>query len=348
MSTGALVDTAAGHQATSGTAWPDAFMAWLGRWPLPAWLAYALLMMFSIIGTYVLTRAVGWTTPVSYVALLGAQILYPLALTHYANGVARDAFVRFRPLLPPDVDEQTLLRGLTTVRTLGASLAAAVGIAVGVSSITALGPPDYARFGGVPETAPFIAIVFALTGLTFGVTFYRMFRQVRTIVALHQQAGDVDPLRPHPAHAFARLTAVLGLGIVVIAFAWSAVDIEQQLANPSFVFASALTVVSAAVVFVAPLWGMHHRLVEARIRMLDEVSARLEVITAEIHRRAAAFDLRDADPLNKLAGSLIAERDLIHRTSTWPWEQATLSGFTTAVAAPIALFLLTRLLGRFV
>jgi hypothetical protein len=38
----------------------------------------------------------------------------------------------------------------------------------------------------------------------------------------------------------------------------------------------------------------------------------------------------------------------IQRTSTWPWERGTLSGFATALAAPIALFLLTRLLGRFV
>jgi hypothetical protein len=307
-----------------------------------------LLMAVSIIGTYALTRAVGWTMPLAYVALLGAQIVYPLALTHYADGVARNAFVRFRPLLPPDMHEQTQLRGLTTVHTLGASLAAALGIGVGISSITALGPRDYERFGGAPETAPFIAIVFALTGLTFGVTFYRMFRQVRTIVALHEHAREVDPLRPHPAHAFARLTAVLGLGIVIVAFAWSAVDVEQQLANPSFVFASTLTIVFAVVVFVAPLWGMHQRLVEARIRMLDEVGERLEGITAEIHRRAAALDLRDADPLNKLAASLTAERDLIQRTSTWPWERGTLSGFATALAAPIALFLLTRLLGRLV
>lgn len=93
---------------------------------------------------------------------------------------------------------------------------------------------------------------------------------------------------------------------------------------------------------------MHQRLVAERIRMLDEVSGRLEGISAEIHRRASELDLRDADALNKLAASLTAERDLVHRTSTWPWEQGTLSAFTTALAAPVALFLMTRLLGRFV
>lgn len=322
-------------------------MTWVERWPVPVWVAYLLLMALSIAGTYALTRAVGWATPFSYVLLLGAQVVYPLALTHYANGVAREAFARFRPLLPPDADGHSLVRELTTVPRPGTWLAAAVGIAVGVSSVAALGERDYARFGGAAQTAPFIAIVFALTGLTFGATFYRMFRQVRTIVRLHERARNVDPLRPHPAHAFARLTAVLGVGIVVVAFAWSAVDVEQQLANPSFVFASILSVLFGIALFVAPLWGMHQRLVAERIRSLDEVSERLEGVCAEIHRRAATLDLRDADALNKFAGSLTAERDLIHRTSTWPWEHGTLSGFATALGAPIALFLMTRLLARF-
>jgi len=113
------------------------------------------------------------------------------------------------------------------------------------------------------------------------------------------------------------------------------------------VFASVLSIAFGVVLFVAPRWGMHQRLVARRIRMLDEVSERLEGVTAEIHRRAETFDLRDADALNKLASSLTAERDLIHRTSTWPWEHGTLGGFATALGAPIALFLMTRLLGRF-
>jgi hypothetical protein len=342
------IDAPGGRRADTDRAWPDAFMAWVESWPLPGWLAYPLLIALAIAGTYLLTRAIGWGTRPAYIVLLGAQVVYPLALTHYANGVARDAFNRFRPLLPTDADSDAVLRELTTVPARGAWTAAAIGIAIGASAVVALSEPEYARFGGEAATAPYVAIVFALTGLAFGVTFYRIFRQVRAVVRLHQTARNVDPLRPYPAHAFARLTAVLGLGLVVVTFAWSAIDIEQQLANPSFLLASVSTIVLGAVLFVAPLWGMHQRLVAERFRMLDEISERLERVTREIHTRAAALDVRDADPLNKLAGSLMAERDLVHRTSTWPWERGTASTFATALAAPIVLFLMTRLLGRFV
>lgn len=318
------------------------------RQPLPGWLAYPLLITLAVAGTYALTRAIGWQTPLSYIALLGAQVVYPLALTHYANGVARDAFNRFRPLLPPDADGDATVRELTTVPAGGTWIAAVVGVAIGALSITALGEQGYARFGGVASTAPYMAIVLSLTGLTFGATFYRIFRQVRTVVRLHQEARDVDPLRPYPAHAFARLTAVLGLGLVVVTFAWSAVDIEQQLANPSFLLASVATVILGGALFVAPLWGMHQRLVAERLRMLDETSERLQGVLREIHTRAAALDVRDADALNKLAGTLIGERDLLYRTSTWPWERGTASTFATALGAPIVLFLMTRLLDRVV
>lgn len=318
------------------------------RQPLPGWLAYLLLIAIAIAGTYVLTRAIGWRTPLSYIVLLGAQVVYPLALTHYANSVARDAFSRFRPLLPPNTDGDAVIRELTTVPAGGSRIAAIVGAAIGALSVAALGEQGYARFGGEAATAPYVAVVLALTGLVFGGTFYRIFRQVRAVVRLHQTARNVDPLRPYPAHAFARLTAVLGLGLVVVTFAWSATDIEQQLANPSFLLASVSTIVLGAVLFVAPLWGMHQRLVEERFRMLDEISERLGRVTREIHTRAATLDVRDADPLNKLAGSLMAERDLVQRTSTWPWERGTASTFATALGAPIVLFLMTRLLDRFV
>lgn len=318
------------------------------RQPLPGWLAYPLLIALAIAGTYVLTRAIGWGTPLSYIALIGAQVVYPLALTHYANGVARDAFNRFRPLLPPNTDSEAIVRELTTVPAGGTWIAAFVGAAIGGLSIAALGEQGYARFGGVASTAPYMAVVLMLTGLTFGAMSYRIFRQVRTVVRLHQEARNVDPLRPYPAHAFARLTAVLGLGLVVVTFAWSAIDIEQQIANPSFLLASVATVVLGGALFVAPLWGMHQRLVAERFRLLDEISERLERVTREIHARAAALDVRDADALNKLADALIAERDLVYRTSTWPWERGTASTFATALGAPIVLFLMTRLLDRFV
>ena len=54
------------------------------------------------------------------------------------------------------------------------------------------------------------------------------------------------------------------------------------------------------------------------------------------------------DALSKAQTALIQERDLIVRLSTWPWDPSTLRAVVSAIALPIALFLVTRVLDRFI
>lgn len=54
------------------------------------------------------------------------------------------------------------------------------------------------------------------------------------------------------------------------------------------------------------------------------------------------------DALSKAQTALVQERDLIARLSTWPWDPTTLRAVVSAIALPIVLFLITRVLDRFV
>ncbi len=327
--------------------WSDALIAWVGRLPIPGWLFYLALAALAVAGAAGLSVVAGWRIRAEYVVLLGAQIVWPLALAHHVDGVARDSLRRFRPMLAADDEAFARIeRDLLDLPTRGAIVAGAIGLMFGAATIFSSDDAEFARFGGTRETAPYFIALLGLTGLTWGPLVYRAIRQVRTIVRLNGRAERVDPLRPGPAHAFAPLTARLALGVMAIVFAWSAVDIEEQLSNASSLISGVVTIVLGTAIFVAPLWGMHRRLAAERTRMLDEASERLEGVTAEVHARALALDMRDADALNKMVTSLIAERDLLHRTSTWPWETGTLSTFITVLGAPIVLFVLTRVLER--
>jgi hypothetical protein len=59
-------------------------------------------------------------------------------------------------------------------------------------------------------------------------------------------------------------------------------------------------------------------------------------------------DLARADGLNKAITTLIAERDLVGRLPTWPWQRETLGTVDSALAMPVLLWLITRFLGQFV
>jgi hypothetical protein len=54
------------------------------------------------------------------------------------------------------------------------------------------------------------------------------------------------------------------------------------------------------------------------------------------------------DALSKAQASLIEQRRFIGGLSTWPWDPGTLRAVVSAIALPIGLWLLTRLLGYYV
>ena len=65
-----------------------------------------------------------------------------------------------------------------------------------------------------------------------------------------------------------------------------------------------------------------------------------------LHGSVDRDDLSGSDGQNKALASLIAERDLVNRLSTWPWQAGTAGAVASAILLPIVLFLLTRFLDR--
>jgi hypothetical protein len=74
------------------------------------------------------------------------------------------------------------------------------------------------------------------------------------------------------------------------------------------------------------------------------VSRRLNDALRDLARRNETNDLSEADAVNKNISSLLAEREVIARSPTWPWSPETLRGFSTALLLPILLWLVFRVL----
>ncbi len=100
----------------------------------------------------------------------------------------------------------------------------------------------------------------------------------------------------------------------------------------------------AAVAFVAPLWGAHRALARAKARELDALSEEIETAIRALRSRVAARDRDEVGPLRHGLDGLIAARNEYAAVSTWPWQRSTLGGVVTALIAPLAVWLLTRLL----
>jgi hypothetical protein len=177
------------------------------------------------------------------------------------------------------------------------------------------------------------------------VLIYHTIRQLRLIGRVQEDVERVDLLDSGPLHAFSAVTALTG-GLFVVAAYFSVVTDPTTFTNPAVAAVNGFVLVLGIVCFVLPLAGMQRRIAAEKARRHSAVSHRLDAALADLARRNDAGDLSDADAVHSNITSLLAERELIARTPTWPWSTATLRGFSTAVLLPIVLWLVFRVLDQ--
>jgi hypothetical protein len=134
---------------------------------------------------------------------------------------------------------------------------------------------------------------------------------------------------------------------------------EQSWLFTIFIFALPMLVLAFSAFFY-PLRGLHDRLVEEKGLLQAATGTRLRATMEALHALVDGEAAEHGDPersrqaqtridaLSKAQAALVQERELIARLSTWPWDPTTLRAVVSAVALPIVLFLVTRVLERVV
>lgn len=333
----------------SAPSWVDRLTEAIDRLPGPAWVAYVVALGVLSLGA----NAAGWiegsvpSGSLEPVLLsLGFYPVVALAAIHYLDAEARTALERLRPGLSVDDDGfsslryrlTTLPRGVTLIWTF-VGLAFAIGYVVfgQGSSVRLLGPTVIA-----------VDIAIALIGFPLlAVLFFHTVRQLGLISRIQAQLVSVDAFQLEPLRAFSVVTARNGIVILALGYLSVATDPATfTLANPTLFLFVVVSILVAIAAFMLPMYGMHERIAEEKKRLAAEANRDLQMVLAEVSRRARNGDLTDADAINKQLSSLVIQRDVIARIPTWPWQPATLRGFVTAVLLPIVLGLALRALDR--
>lgn len=334
--------------------WVDALIANVRRLPGPSWLFYLIgTLLLVAVGTG-LTWIDG-SQPVgtfSFVRVFNdATVLYQLAVIHYLTTTARTALASFAPAsgdLAPEYGRlehefTTMPRPLVWVGTV-------FGVLYGVLFLIV----DPGGFGITDDSSVpswvFGGVTAVLSGILFVVLVFFVLRLMVLIVRVHARATNVSVFDA-PAHgAFARLTlrSSIGLGLPVYVFT----SYQLVAGNPdgAITIPEAITVIAlvggAIGVFFIPLSGIHRRLVRQKAALVAAIDTRFAATMDEVHASADTRSLAGIGDLNTLLEALGRERDVVRRLSTWPWEGETLRGLLSSIALPIALWLVTTLLGR--
>ena len=218
------------------------------------------------------------------------------------------------------------------------------GLVVGLLTLVAsYGQP--LDLAGEPLTVVVSVPVGVVAYATGAVLIYHTIRQLRLVGRLPDYVERIDLLDAGPLHAFSGVTALTG-GLFLFAAYFSVLTDPTTFTNPAVAAVNGMAVVLGVVCFVLPLSGMQRRIAAEKERRLSAVSRRLDAALADLARRNDAGDLSDADAVNKNISSLLAEREVIAGSPTWPWSPEALRGFSTALVLPVFLWLVFRVLER--
>jgi hypothetical protein len=182
----------------------------------------------------------------------------------------------------------------------------------------------------------------------FYVLVYQVIRQMRLVRRLHASAPNIDLFQPKPLHAFSHLTVRVAIAFLGVAALLALVTPPTEVLSLSILSTVIPLMVIAVAAYFVPLYGLHGRLVAAKDDLLAAANAQLKVTIARLHAAVEADDMARADQLQKTMASLVQERDILMRLRTWPWDPTTLRALASAIALPVGIWVVTRLLGHVV
>jgi hypothetical protein len=333
--------------------WLSYVMAWVERLPLPAWGFYTGLLVVL----YMFYSAAKWLDDI-YPAgtfslfhfVIAGLIVYALAGAHYLSRFAGQVMDTFRPMLKDAGEYPMLHYQLTHSSWRGSLLSSTAGVIWAAAGLLLTIPPEYwtgRRMFLTGYSAVLDTIFYLLLWGSVGAALHQTVHQLRVVSRIYADHTRIELFKRGPLYEFSQLTARGGVINMAGAYAWFAADpAGLPLSVPSVLVVLVFGCV-ALVTFVQPLRGLHQLLTREKQMLLDQNGQQFEAITTRLHEGVGEGTLDDMPKLESAVSSLVAERGVLEKLRTWPWEPETARWVLTAVLLPLVLWLLQRLLDRF-
>lgn len=328
------------------TAWIDLLILKIDGQRIPAWLFYPLLIV-----------AIGLTNMLAFGPnpemslndhFFGAFIVaWFLALLHFLQRLATSTFDEFRPSFAlSESDIETYRdRFLFAPAWLG-WLTLAFGLQTFVSQLSSGLREGFLDLDSASFPFLVIFVGFILFSGSTAFTMYYLFNSLRRlflIVSFHKQIKQVDPFNLDPLRAFSRYTSATAIGMLLTTVVNSPyiTDIEGLIFFAAFILL-------ALAVFITPLIGLRNLINDERDQNLTEVMADIKNIAQKISKAIRANEEEKLGTLKSGMDSLLTYKSELLKIQTWPWKTGTIRSFSTAFLLPIFLWLITRILERFI
>jgi hypothetical protein len=320
------------------------------RLPAQGWWIYRLLFVALVLYHHVSLWLVGGLPAGSWSAdgLAGlAYGPYLLFAIHVDIRVAARAIAEFRPASGlSDVDYSRARYELTTLPAGGLWVPAAIGVLIAIGSLLSASGAAIAPYGGTRANAFIVFGPASLFGYVMAaIVTWALVRQLIQVNSLLRRASALDLYDTAPIYAFSRLTGLVGVSVVFVAYYTYVANSAFQVGNVFSLSTIVAAIVGGLACFVLPLWGIHDRLVMEKSALVRGANQRAQALQAELYRRVDAGELTGIDSVTDAIDGVIATRSLMNRLPTWPWPPEVLRGFVTAVLLPVIVYAITTVVG---
>ena len=332
--------------------WADHLQGRIERLSLPPWAAYLILFLAVSLLFHAAVWLEGSLPPGSVDTLLLVYALVPvyfLAFSHYLNATARQALAKYRPLLDVSDHEYAALEyGLTKVPRRIGLLAVVLGVLIGAANFLPA-PESWGVMAGASSLQTALGLLDTIFVQVVGLYWFaQVIRQARAIDRVHRLTPRINLFRRDPIYAFSALTLRSALGLVLFTYAYLLGTVYLGLPDPNVLDMVTMSLggAIALAIFVLPLWRMHRLLGEEKRRLLLEADERYSALVGRFNHQLDKGRLADLDTTGRALASLAGQRETLAKVSTWPWRPEALRSLLSTMAAPIILYLVSRLLGR--
>jgi len=325
--------------------------------PGPPWAYYLALAPAEALLNNALRWLDGSLQPGTFDVFRVAEapfIPYMLAAIYYLGRTAISSIESFRPVLAMEKPAYEKIRyELATTPAKQGLVVGILGIAVGIMNLRN-DPAGYGISDATSGVTNAYVVVFAVMASAVGVAFlYHSTRQLWMVNRIHAAAKHIDIFESTTLYSFSRLTVRSGIAILIMVyylnFFLNTIQLQGSAVGVTPLTTGIVVVgnVIAIASFILPLYGMHLKLAQEKMGLIEQISRRFKTIFGKLHEAIDTDDMERVSAVNKAIASLTVERETLMRISTWPWAPGTLRGFVSAIALPIIIFLITRILDRF-
>jgi hypothetical protein len=334
--------------------WLDAVTDLVRRIPIPFGFVYLAIGLVIALGRSIL----GWVDG-SYPAgtffrvhvLDGLNPLYLFAAIHYLDNMAHRALADFRPILRGGETEYADLRyRLTTMPAVPALILGILGTALGAIYLQVfLSPVDIAlsNYFTSPAATVLDTVLSALSGLAMIMFGYHSIHQLSTVSRIYTRHTNVSAFDVGPLYALSRVTAGTSVALLIFSYVYLAFYGDWQINSVSNAVLLGVILLVALATFVVPLFGAHRLMQREKRRRLSDIARRLEIASDALHARTDSGTYTDeTDHIGVVIDSLLKERTVVAKTSTWPWDPDALRAVITALLLPLVIWAITRILER--